>query len=218
MNFDKRRNFMKKSTKISLIIVGILIVCLIAFEGFLLVKNKQDSDKKISELQNEVTNLKDGNYIENSNNVLENTTNEKNENKNTNTTNNSKSNETQTNTAKSTENQIKNEEGNYNKYDEDGYIILKNSEVKNSDYYKLWSNESDMTQIQINEDGTYLFDHYTASSEVKGTYKINGTNIIFTDENGTEWNGTMRREEAGNLALKISKNGEKVTLYDGEGD
>ncbi|HJJ11099.1 MAG TPA: hypothetical protein OIM49_05070 [Clostridiaceae bacterium] len=80
----------------------------------------------------------------------------KNENKNTNTTNNSKSNETQTNTAKSTENQIKNEEGNYNKYDEDGYIILKNSEVKNSDYYKLWSNESDMTQIQINEDG-YIF-------------------------------------------------------------
>ena len=76
---------MKKSTKISLIIVGILIVCLIAFEGFLLVKNKQDSDKKISELQNEVTNLKDGNYIENSNNVLENTTNEKNENKNTKT-------------------------------------------------------------------------------------------------------------------------------------
>ena len=68
---------MKKSTKIILIIVGILIVCLITFEGFLLVKNKQDSDKKISELQNEVTNLKDGNYIENSNNVLENTTNEK---------------------------------------------------------------------------------------------------------------------------------------------
>ena len=209
---------MKKSTKIILIIVGILIVCLITFEGFLLVKNKQDSDKKISELQNEVTNLKDGNYIENSNNVLENTTNEKNENKNTNTTNNSKSNETQTNTAKSTENQTKNEEVNYNKYDEDGYIILKNSEVKNSDYYKLWSNESDMTQIQINEDGTYLFDHYTASSEVKGTYKINGTNIIFTDENGTEWNGTMRIEGAGNFVLKISKNGEKVTLYDEEGD
>ena len=32
---------MKKSTKIILIIVGILIVCLITFEGFLLVKNKQ---------------------------------------------------------------------------------------------------------------------------------------------------------------------------------
>ena len=102
--------------------------------------------------------------------------------------------------------------------EDDKIISIKNSEVKNSDYYKLWSNESDMTQIQINEDGTYLFDHYTASSEVKGTYKINGTNIIFTDENGTEWNGTMRREEAGNFALKISKNGEKVTLYDGEGD
>ena len=40
MNFEERRNFMKKSTKIILIIVGILIVCLIAFEGFLLVKNK----------------------------------------------------------------------------------------------------------------------------------------------------------------------------------
>ena len=106
---------------------------------------------------------------------------------------------------------------------EDLQEIVKNEEnsIQENDYTNASEDKSDniSTENNTNPDGFYNLENISKiNTDVIGWIKINGTNIIFTDENGTEWNGTMRREEAGNLALKISKNGEKVTLYDEEGD
>lgn len=86
--------------------------------------------------------------------------------------------------------------------DEIGYIILNDQDVKSNYFIKTWNSSVSDSQIAIYEDGTFVKDNYTASSEIKGTYKIDGVNIEFTTENGEKWNAQMVMEQSGNYVLK----------------
>jgi hypothetical protein len=124
------------------------------------------------------------------------------------------------NTIKSTNTQssnttTKNESTNYNEYDEDGLIILNSSSVEDKNFYRVWSNTKDTTEVEINENGTFIYNHDT---KINGTYKIDGVNITFYNEDGTSWKGTIRAQDAGNYVLKITKDGVSTILYSEEGD
>ncbi len=94
------------------------------------------------------------------------------------------------------------------------FNVSKNEVVSNINddiFIKVW--EDDSTELQINKDGTFLIDHYTLSSQVCGSYRINGTKITFTNNNGTTWNGELVKQY-GFYQLNIKYDNEDLVLYD----
>ncbi|MBO5349189.1 MAG: hypothetical protein J6A89_05160 [Clostridia bacterium] len=85
--------------------------------------------------------------------------------------------------------------------------------IDSSDFIKTWDSPIG-SQITIYENGTFLKDNYTASSEIKGTYKIDGASIEFTTEDGKKWNGQMVMEGSGNNVLTITIDEEILLFWD----
>ena len=122
---------MKKTGKIVIVLVIILLVGGIAFGGYYLHKKNAESKKEIEELKNEITSIKS----EKQNSSLE--ENSKIENSNT------ESNEV--NTVKKEE---KKENTNSNKVEEN-QSKNKTNTVGYSKYYGTWENESNSSELEI---------------------------------------------------------------------
>ena len=81
------------------------------------------------------------------------------------------------------------------------------------DFAKKWETDPEDTEIQLLENGTFVTDHYTRASEIKGTYKIDNNVIELTTEQGKKWNGLMLIEY-GEFVLSINMDGKEVKFYD----
>ena len=72
----------------------------------------------------------------------------------------------------------------------DGNIYIANIQVKR-DNTKLKEKIGYLpSEIHLYEDGTFVKDNYTSSSEIKGTYTVDSNIITFTTENNEKWNGS----------------------------
>ena len=81
------------------------------------------------------------------------------------------------------------------------------------DFAKVWETDPEDTEIQLLENGRFVTDHYTKSSEIKGTYKIDNNTIELTTEQGKKWNGLMLIEQ-GEFVLSINMDGKEFKFYD----
>ena len=99
-----------------------------------------------------------------------------------------------------------------------GNIYYTAKAVNKSKFIDLWENSVDGIELAINNDGTFCIDHYTKASEVRGTYKIEGTKIFFTNTDGKKWEGEILMQQAGNPTISIEYEGKQMYLYNGEED
>ncbi|MBO5349101.1 MAG: hypothetical protein J6A89_04715 [Clostridia bacterium] len=92
---------------------------------------------------------------------------------------------------------------------------LNSGSIVSKDFVGTWeSSEEDMTELKIYEDGTFLMDHYTVSSEIKGTYTVSDTNIEFTNEDGGKWTGEMLAQNGiDHLVINASLEGKEIKLW-----
>ena len=88
-----------------------------------------------------------------------------------------------------------------------------NTFIKKSDYVKTWETDPNDSEIHLYEDGTFVKDNYTSSSEIKGTYTVDSNIITFTTENNEKWNGTFNLK-SDKYVLNININGNKLSFYD----
>lgn len=112
----------------------------------------------------------------------------------------------------------KNTESHFNLTDDMGNIYYTAKAVNKSKFIDLWENSVDGIELAINNDGTFCIDHYTKASEVRGTYKIEGTKIFFTNTDGKKWEGEILMQQAGNPTISIEYEGKQMYLYNGEED
>ena len=92
--------------------------------------------------------------------------------------------------------------------------VTKKTELfSKEDFLKNWETEQQTTEIKLLEDGTFIMDNYTISSEVKGTYTLSQNYIDFKTDSGKTFKGIMLIGN-GEHYLSVTVDGKEIKLYD----
>ena len=182
----------KVRTFFRVVVISLLMLLIGLIVGFV-ISDKVAIDIKINNSKNNLTSSDStNNTVEenNNNNVVENKNNNNNVvNENNNKIIDNKENNTNTNITKNTD--------------------LFSKEV----FLKNWETEQQTTEIKLLENGTFIMDNYTISSEVKGTYTLSQNYIDFKTESGKTFKGIMLIEN-GEHFLSVTIDGHELKLYD----